>query len=101
MSSKYLLGKGAFWQVSYDDGLRAAAVIALEVSSEARRDGLYVEAQFPNPGPGGPIRDGEQVKPGGAVQLRGPLLPGYQCGVRYLTQPTVLAPELCDLADGE
>ena len=118
VSSKYLRGKGAYWQVNFERGFRAAPSIALDVAEGARRDGVYIDAQFPNPGAGAPFHAGAQAVPGQSVILRGKLSPAYECGKRYLihvrvypsrrklrvidelVQPSVIAAELCELGDG-
>ncbi len=115
VSSKYLRGKGTGWHVDIEK-FEVTPYISFQVSEEVRRDGVYVEARFPNPGRGADFYDGAHAQRGDALFLTGEPSVNYECGTPYviqvrvyrshrklgiidkLSQPSILSSALCELA---
>ncbi len=115
VSSKYLRGKGTGWHVDIEK-FEVTPHISFQVSAEVRRDGVYVEARFPNPGRGADFYDGAHAQRGDALFLTGEPSVNYECGTPYvirvrvyrshrklgiidkLSQPSILSFAICELA---
>jgi len=115
VSSKYLRGKGTGWYVDIEK-FEVTPNISFQVSEEVRRDGVYVEARFPNPGRGADFYDGAHAQRGDRLFLTGEPSVNYECGTPYviqvrvyrtplklgiidkLSQPSILSFVICELA---
>ena len=115
VSSKYLRGKGTGWHVDIEK-FDVTPTISFQVSAEVRRDGVYVEARFPNPGRGADFSHGAHAQRGDRLFLTGEPSVNYECGTPYfiqvrvyrshrklgaidqLSQESILSSAVCELA---
>jgi len=88
VSSKYLRGKGTGWHVDIEK-FEVTPNISFQVSEEVRRDGVYVEARFPNPGRGADFYHGAHAQRGERLFLTGEPSVNYECGTPYVIQVRV------------